>query len=447
MKSLKLSASKAVKTLVLACIVLSAGKYAYCSDLSVEANSQALAPISTTNNVSNLADQTTLKQIDNVVSQTAKDSVSLQPQILKTENNLTPINAVSTKPSTPLVELKAEQTSGGKAKEGSDVIKLQLEQNIFNLPVEKKFESGILRDIKLVGGQDVVLQHFMPTGQVPHTFVDGKIFLIGINGHFRDDANTQFNLTIAPTLQVDGYSHLENMLFEYYLNRQINKHVSLRVGQQRTPNLVEGSRSVFGLPVGRRARFAGTYSNITAIGAQVFGNYDRYEYRAGVFDSGRFMKYTFDDMPEVAGMLTFKPIKNTQKYGQLRIGGSYDVGRRHTDYSVVGAHASYDYKKLHLDSEFGYADGYSGRTISTNKSFGYHVTALYDIHPKVQGFCRLDYLNPNTALTKVASNEYTIGMHYYLKGKKTRLTLSYIFLDNQTGPNSNRLFSMIEFLP
>lgn len=413
MKMIKICALKVFKTLALICVLLHAVNPAFCDEVAAKTNGLTITPT--------VIDKNESKPIEANVEKNAVDK--------------------------PLLKLQTEQNSDAITIKGNEVVKLKLEQNILNLPTEKKFESGVIKDIKIIGGEDISLQMLMEKGQDIHTLGDGRIFVIGVSGHFRDKANTAFLLDFAPTLDVPRYGHLENQLFEAYITRKLNEHTSVRIGQQRTPNLVEGSRSVFGLPVGRRARFASTYSNITAIGAQVLGNYDRFEYRAGVFDSGRFMKYVFDDMPEVAGLVTFKPIKNKEKYGDFRIGASYDAGRRHTNYSVVGAHASYDYKKAHLDTEFGYADGYSGRSISQAKSLGYHVTALYDISPKIQGFCRLDHFNPNIDLTHVASNEYSAGMHYYLKGKKARLTLSYIFLDNQTGNNSNRIFSMLELLP
>lgn len=445
MRTTNNSASKSLKTLLLLCFVFLSSKSAFCNQIATPTVSQEVKGLNI--NINNIKNMRDMKDISSVIKLEPSKELKIDSTTIESTNmsklahDSVNNDNLLCKADTP-IELKAE-----KSKNDSDIVKLQVEQNIFNLPTEKKFDKGIIKDIKFVGGQDVILQTLMERGQNTHTMADGKIFLFGVSGHFRDEANTLFNITFAPTLDVPRYGHLENMLFEAYIDRKINAHTNLRIGQQRTPNLVEGSRSVFGLPVGRRARFASTYSNITAIGAQVFGNYDYFEYRAGVFDSGRFMKYTFDDMPEVAGLITFKPIKNKDKYGTLRIGGSYDVGRRGTDYHVVGAHAGYDYKKFHFDSEIGYADGYNSRSISTNNSYGYHTTILYDIHPKVQGFCRLDYLNPNTALTKVSSNEYSAGLHYYLKGKKARLTLSYIFLDNQTGVNSNRIFSMLELLP
>lgn len=332
------------------------------------------------------------------------------------------------------------------AKEDPGAIRLQIEENIFNKDFSKKFDSGVIKDVKLIGNQDFIFTSIKNSNGVSHCVSDNEVGLWGFTGHFRDKANTMFYFTAMPYFNPQNYDRAPNKLFEYYIRRPLNEHHTLTVGQQRTPNTVEGSRSVFGMAVGRRAQYASKYSNITSIGAQVAGNWDRIEYRAGVFDSGRFLKNTFEAPPEFAGLVSIKPIKNTQKYGKLKIGGSYNGGKRENSYNVSAAHLMYDYKKYHFDSEYAYANGYSGHSISDAKSYGYQTTFLYDINPKIQAFCRLDTLNANTALRGQVSTEYTAGMHYYLKGRKARLTLSYIHVNNDIKNDSNRLFSMFEVL-
>jgi len=328
------------------------------------------------------------------------------------------------------------------------IINLNVKENLlFGRNFEKKFETGILKDVKLIGGNNLIYTALNTGTRGTLNTATNEVFLFGLQGHFRDKHNTMFNMTYVPFLSANGF-HAEqrNRLFEYYLRRNIGDHNTITVGQQRTPNLVDGSRGVFCLPIGRRSMIGSTFSNITAIGAQVQGNYDRVDYRAGIFDTGRFLVNSFESAPEYAGLVTYKPIKNTEKYGKLRVGGSVNAGKREYSYNVMGAHLGYDYKRWHFDSEYAYANGYSARSITNNKADGYHLTMIYDVNPKIQAFCRVDTLNSNRALANKVTTEYTAGMHYFLKGPNARLTLSYIHANYDWKPSSNRLFTMLELL-
>lgn len=324
-------------------------------------------------------------------------------------------------------------------------VKLQVEENIFNKNFSKTFETGIVKSVKLIGAQDFMFTGFRASNGNSHSLFNNEVGLYGVQVGFRD--GTLLNYTMTPFLDAPGYHNFQYRSFEYYLKKPLGKHHYLTVGQQRTPVGFEGCMSAFGLPVGRRSQIGSKYSNICAIGSKVSGKYDRIEYDLGFFDAGRFGKDAFTGGTEFAGLVSFKPIKNTQKYGNLKVGGSYNAGKRDNSYSVYSAHIAYDYKKFHNISEFSSAKGYNGRTNSGANSYGYYTTFLYDVTPKVQAFCRMDSLNSNVDLGKQLCNEYTAGLHYYLKGRKARLTLSYIFADSATKKNDNsKIFTMLELL-
>ena len=323
-------------------------------------------------------------------------------------------------------------------------VSIQVEQNIFNRNFEKTFDEGIIKDASLILGHDAMFNGFVPNAGHAHNTINNQVSLYGVKGHFRD--GTIYNFSFAPFYDYPQYSNFEHRLFEYYVKRPIDKHHQLTVGQQRVPTTLDGCSSIFRLSTGRRSQFGNKYNNITSIGAKVSGDWDRVEYQAGVFDTGRFLKDTFNSAPEFASLVSFKPIRNTQKYGKLKTGGSYTVGQRETSYSVYSGHAIYDYKKAHVDFEYAYANGYNGRFLSAAKSYGYYSTFMYDITPKVKAFYRFDTLNTNKSLAGKTTTEYTFGMHYYIKGNKARFTLSYIYANNQSTPDSNRFFSMLELL-
>ncbi len=334
----------------------------------------------------------------------------------------------------PLIDIKKEPKE----------INLHADDNIFNYDFKKTFKTGIIKDVKLVGGHDFAYNGFIQSDGVSHNLIDNRTSLWGIQGHLRDD--TIYNFTMIPFMNATGYPDFQNRLFEYYLRKKVGKHHTVTVGQQRTPNTVEGCRSVFGLPVGRRAQLGNTYSNICSIGTRINGDWDYFEYDLGVFDTGRFLQSTFQSAPEFAGLISVKPIKNTAKYGKLRVGGGYNGGKRETSYGVYSTHLLYDYKKAHMDFEYAFANGYNGRSISSNKSDSFYTTFIYKLTPKIEPFCRIDTLNANTSISGQRNTEYTIGTHYYLKGRKARFTVSYIYANHESRPDSNKLFTMFEVL-
>lgn len=335
--------------------------------------------------------------------------------------------------------LPEEKPSELIQKEKSEAVKLQAEENIFNKNFQKTFETGIVKDVELIGRQAFSFTGFRASNGNAHSLLDGQTADYGFQGHFRD--GTSFKFIMAP------FKASPIWAAEYTLKKSIGKHHAMTIGQQRTPVGIEGSSSSFGLATGRRSQFANKYANIRAIGSKISGDYTRIEYDLSVFDTGRCGSNVFEGAPEFAGLVSIKPIKDTKKYGKLKVGGSYNVGKRDYSYNVYSAHLIYDHKKFHTLSEYSVANGYNGSNNSCAQSYGYYTTLMYDITPKIQAFCRMDAFNANTALRAQRNNEYTAGMHYYLKGKKARLTLSYIFANgDSTKLDSSKVFTALELL-
>lgn len=327
-----------------------------------------------------------------------------------------------------------------KEKPQPDVIKLHTEENIFNRSFKKTFETGVIKDVELIGQQAFKFTGIRASNGNAHSLYNNETGAYGFQGHFRDGTFFKF---VAEPFKAKSNERLS----EYYIRKYLGKHHDITLGQQRTPVGIEGSVSSFGLATGRRSQFACKYSDIKAIGAKLSGNYDKIEYNLGVFDTGRLGKNRFEGPPEFAGLVSLKPIKNTKKYGNLKIGGSYNVGKRDYSYNVYSAHLVYDRKKFHTISEYSVANGYNGRVNSGANSYGYYSTLMYDINPKIQGFCRMDGLNSDINSKKQLSTEYTAGMHYYIRDKNMRFTLSYIFTNNATKkPDNSKLYTGIELL-
>lgn len=316
---------------------------------------------------------------------------------------------------------------------------ITIEKNIFNRTFEKEFDKGPIKDIKLIAGH---IGYYLLTREngagTTHNEIDNNLPLFGLNGHFND--GTKYQFTWLPWYKIKNYEAQRHRIFQYFVQKQIGEHHKLTLGQDRTPVGMEGSTSMFVLPTGRRSLIAKKYNNITAIGVKVDGNWDHFEYKAGVFDSGRMLKNNFDEAPEFAVLAFFKPIKNNEKYGKFKIGGGYNFGKLDYEYDVLTFYSRYDYKKWHTDFEYNYADGYNSYVNSPDKSYGYYTSLYYDITKKLQVFTRIQALDPKKAVAGDKIRQLETGFNYFLRGEKLRFTASYVHTNNQTSADGNQLY-------
>ena len=144
---------------------------------------------------------------------------------------------------------------------------------------------------------------------------------------------------------------------------------------------------------------------------------------------------------EFAGWISLKPLGKTNgKYGRLKLGSGLTTGHNNIDYTVLGAYASYEYKKLYANFEWGKADGYNGsRGLSSNQAEGLYSTLAYRITPKIQAVARYDQFKPNLDYSADIRREYTAGINYFIKGQALKLMLNYVFCQNDVKDDSHRI--------
>ena len=115
------------------------------------------------------------------------------------------------------------------------------------------------------------------------------------------------------------------------------------------------------IPFYYRSQISRQYGNIRKLGIRLAGDYKLMEYDIAYNTSGTYFTSFFPGS-EFCGWVNFKPLGKTDgKYGILKIGGGLTAGRRHFDYNVLGAYASYKYKKLMVDFEMARGNGSNGR--------------------------------------------------------------------------------------
>ena len=221
---------------------------------------------------------------------------------------------------------------------------------------------------------------------------------------------------------------LEKISF-LFLEHRFNEHQLIKMGVDRIPVGFEGGIGSSLIKLVARSQVARNYGNYVSTGIRNQGNYKYLTYDIGFYDASRFFHNNFDGY-EFATIVGFKPLaKFDDKYGNLRIGGSIDVGNSDNSFSVVGTHAIYKYKNFYADFEYMYANGCSGVYYGQGRSHGLYTTIGYFVHPKVELLGRYDFFQ-NLENDNV-SQEYTAGVTYYLN-PRTKLMLNYVLAVKDT---------------
>ena len=157
------------------------------------------------------------------------------------------------------------------------------------------------------------------------------------------------------------------------------------------------------------------------------------------YSSDRYF-HEFFPGAEFTGWVNFKPLGKTDgKYGNLIIGTGLNAGRRHENYAVGGAYVGYSYKKFAANAEYAIADGYNGRSFSSDKATGFYTTVSYRLTKRLHVLARFDQFDPNRDVSGDLRREYTAGLNYFIKGQALRLILNYVFCDNQQTEDSHRI--------
>ena len=261
---------------------------------------------------------------------------------------------------------------------------------------------------------------------------------VGAMGKFKGGKNfyeARFRLTPQ-----SNYSFLQFLPSNMYVANTSIPHHTVIVGNTRTATGHEGAKSSTTIPFVARSQISRNFGNIRKLGVRVKGNYDLVEYDLGGYSSDVYFQQFFPGA-EFAGWVTLKPLGKTNgKYGRLKIGSGFTGGQNDTDYTVVGAYTSYEYKKFYANFEWAKANGYNGaKGISTNKAEGFYTTLGYRITPKIQVVGRYDYYRPNIGISDNTQREYSTGINYFIKGQALKLMLNYVFCQNDAKDDSHRI--------
>ncbi len=160
----------------------------------------------------------------------------------------------------------------------------------------------------------------------------------------------------------------KSLPLDSYIESSRFSHHKLKIGTFR-PNLgYEGSMALFLIPLLSKSQIARNLSDARKTGLSLKGEYKYADYYIEGFDSTT--KYSnFKDGAEANLWVDLKPLeKKKERFGNLKIGGGYQAGKRDSiNYNVISSALQYDYKNLRLNCEYALSNGSNGADGLTDK--------------------------------------------------------------------------------
>jgi hypothetical protein len=235
-----------------------------------------------------------------------------------------------------------------------------------------------------------------------------------------------------------------NMMGDVYVATDKIAHHKIYFGRTRVPIGVEGTRSAYGLLFTDRAQIARKFSNVRDLGIKDMGSWKYMDYSLGIYNGTRANTDNNTSL-DIASWVSFKPLVDKPQYGSLLLGGGYTVGENIYNYNIFGTHMGYKYKKFGFDTEYSRADGTDGLLATRGKNAqGTYFQSSYDVTPKLQLAARYDTFNPYTELhgdsisSNKPSDEYTLGLNYFLDKSNVKFQLNYVYINNAYSTNDSQ---------
>lgn len=305
------------------------------------------------------------------------------------------------------------------------------------------YDKGPVSKVQYYGAYQGNLSSFWVSDDYDTSY-DVGFLQVGAIGRFRN-TKTDFKVAVNPRPK-NGLNYMQSFFSDVYVVNKNIPHHKVVVGYSRNQIGKEGGSSSYILPFVTRSQIARNFGSTRALGVRLIGDYSLMDYSMAFNSSDRYFHTPFAG-PEFTGWVNVKPFGKTDgKYGKLVLGGGLNAGHNKTDYTVGSVYIGYKYKKLWTNFEYGIADGYNGKKVSTKKAEGFNYTLGYKINPRLQLIARYDQFDPNRDVANDQSREYTAGINWFIKGQSLRVILNYIFCDNQNRADSHRIILGTQFV-
>ena len=168
---------------------------------------------------------------------------------------------------------------------------------------------------------------------------------IGFDGFLKDN-NGDFRIMMGFPVH-SSRNYTQSLFADVFVATNKIPHHRIQIGHFRPQIGMEGGNSSYTLAFLGRSQIARNFGTARRLGGRIKGDYSFIDYDLGLYSSGTYFEEFFPGA-EFVGWVNVKPLAklDKNKYGQLKIGGGIDGGRRSDNFFVTGAYIGYEYKKF-----------------------------------------------------------------------------------------------------
>lgn len=262
----------------------------------------------------------------------------------------------------------------------------------------------------------------------------------------RLDLSPRWTILNQVDLDPDGFQQedLELTVLDLYLRYEIEKGHELRLGQTKVPFGYENLRS-------SERIFTIERSDVTRqlfqrdVGLVAYGQTDRWEYGAGVFQGQGLNNQERNGSQDFVGKVVYRVLP-ALKLGFSGQTGTYRPRSSGSDLKVrrVGMELRYQDGPLQFEGEYIVGEGFNLFSETDSNSRGYYLYGLYKIRSDLEFVAGYDRYDPslgrvNEIRADNGVNErdrWTLGLNYYLgRSPVHRVMLNYEFRRELEGPS------------
>lgn len=219
----------------------------------------------------------------------------------------------------------------------------------------------------------------------------------------------------------------EETLFGDLWLRGRYKNYTAQIGRMRKSFGYEPTFSSYDLDFVSRSQISRLFGDNRDSGGKIIAKYKYADIATGLYASMQDQPFDFSHKGiEFNSWLTLKPLADFPELGDLKLAGGLAMGKRDYSYNNYGLFASYNYKKIGLKSEYLYKEA---SFYDEMEADGFYVDGTYSLTDKLQAALRFDSYNPDRHTQDRRSNEYTVGLNYFINNKNIMLALNYVFCD------------------
>lgn len=320
-------------------------------------------------------------------------------------------------------------------------LKEQVEKDSISLEVqEKALNAGIFKNIRSVGGF-IFGYTGVNNGSTDNNF-NMPVTELGILADLPDGWNLHWTYNFSRFFRIKGHFWLNGFIY-----KQINDNSKVYVGRYRMPVGFDGALSPYNLAFASRSMMGRTIANTRGFGARIVTDKKYAKYDLGVYNGARERRLNVDGNLDFSGWVNFKPLANIEDAGELILGTGVTAGKYRFSYATYGAYASYNYKKLKLEGEYAYSDGYNALKFSENLVDSHYYSVYYDLTDKLKILARYDIFDPNKYIVGDDIKERTIGFLYSPKKNYLNFYLNFVVSDNPSKEQSKKIVFSTHITP